>query len=80
MNVLAKSARAAIKPLAMGNYQLDWHFNIWILKSFLSLARFYATEAPAASEALRLTFVVPHKVNSQKIQCFDQSNVQQRLI
>ncbi|KAI9359484.1 ATP synthase [Pilaira anomala] len=41
MNVLARSARAAAKPLAM--------------------ARFYATEAPAASEALRLTFVVPHK-------------------
>ncbi|KAI8075371.1 F1 complex, delta/epsilon subunit of ATPase [Gilbertella persicaria] len=39
MNVLARSARAAMKPMA----------------------RFYATEAAAASEALRLTFVVPHK-------------------
>ncbi|KAG2205221.1 ATP synthase [Mucor mucedo] len=41
MNVLARSARAAMKPLSM--------------------ARFYATEAPVASDALRLTFVVPHK-------------------
>ncbi|CAO3692395.1 unnamed protein product [Rhizopus microsporus] len=41
MNVLAKSARAAIKPAR--------------------LARFYASEAPASTEALRLTFVVPHK-------------------
>ncbi|KAI8982125.1 ATP synthase [Mycotypha africana] len=51
MNVLTRSARAALKPLSM--------------------ARFYATEAPAASEALRLTFVVPHKA------IYKGSNVQQ---
>ncbi|KAI9245060.1 ATP synthase [Sporodiniella umbellata] len=41
MNVLARSARAAVKPIRM--------------------ARFYASEAPASNDALRLTFVVPHK-------------------
>lgn len=30
---------------------------------YIIIARFYATEAPVASDALRLTFVVPHKVN-----------------
>ncbi|RCH79104.1 delta subunit of the central stalk of mitochondrial F1F0 ATP synthase, atp16, partial [Rhizopus stolonifer] len=41
MNVLARSVRAAAKPIR--------------------LARFYASEAPASTDALRLTFVVPHK-------------------
>ncbi|EIE83556.1 hypothetical protein G6F46_012074 [Rhizopus delemar] len=41
MNVIARSARVAVKPAR--------------------LARFYASEAPASSDALRLTFVVPHK-------------------
>ncbi|KAI8369201.1 F1 complex, delta/epsilon subunit of ATPase [Choanephora cucurbitarum] len=49
MNVLARSARAAIKPMA----------------------RFYATEAAAASDALRLTLVVPHKA------IYKATNVQQ---
>lgn len=29
---------------------------------YCTLARFYASEAPASSDALRLTFAVPHKV------------------
>ncbi|GAB5591188.1 delta subunit of the central stalk of mitochondrial F1F0 ATP synthase [Umbelopsis nana] len=44
MNVLARSARAAVKPMSM--------------------ARFYASEAPAAaaaSDKLRLNFAVPHQ-------------------
>ncbi|CAO3661438.1 unnamed protein product [Umbelopsis vinacea] len=43
MNVLARSARAAVKPMRM--------------------ARFYASEAPAAasSDKLRLNFAVPHQ-------------------
>ncbi|KAG1471737.1 hypothetical protein G6F56_001954 [Rhizopus delemar] len=41
MNVLARSARAAVKPIR--------------------LTRFYASETPTSNDALRLTFVVPHK-------------------
>lgn len=43
----------------------------------INLARFYATEAPAASEALRLTFVVPHKVNHSRPQHINYPTYQQ---
>ncbi|SAL98360.1 hypothetical protein [Absidia glauca] len=69
MNAFTRSARIVAKPARLGTLLYIPHrpscFYITDINDFTlshSLARFYATEAPATTDKLRLTFVLPHKV------------------